>query len=401
MHPDADRLWPGPRWALALLLAAMGMLGPFAIDAYLPAFGTMAQVLSASSLQMQQTLSAFLLGFAVMNLFHGSLADAFGRRPVVLWGLAVFSLASVGCALTNSINALILMRGLQGLAAGAGMVVSRAIIRDLFAPADAQRVMSQVTIWFGVAPAVAPLVGGWLYVQAGWASVFWGLAVFGSALWLLVWRALPETLPPAHVQRFTPGPLLRGYIDMARRPQMLPLVVASGVPFNGMFLYVLAAPAFLGTHLQLAPTQYFWFFFVNVGGLMAGAWVSGRLAGRVAPERQVRLGFAVVGVASVANVVLNSLLAPHVAWALWPVTAYSFGWALLAPVVTLMVLDVVPERRGMAASLQAALGAAANALVAGLVVPLVMHSTLALAVASALLAAVGAGCWGWLRRQGR
>ena len=162
MHPQAHALWSGPRWTLAALLAVLGMLGPFAIDTYLPAFTGIAQSLEATPVQMQQTLSVYLFGFAFMNLFHGALADSFGRRPVILWGLLVFCLASVGCALSQSVGQLVFFRLLQGLSCGAGVVVSKAIVRDLFPPADAQRVMSQITIFFGIAPAIAPIMGGWL-----------------------------------------------------------------------------------------------------------------------------------------------------------------------------------------------------------------------------------------------
>src|SRR5690606_11672347 len=162
MNPDAARLWTAPRWALAVLLAALGMLGPFSIDTYLPAFSGIARALDASPLQMQQTLSAYLFGYAFMNIFHGALADSFGRRPVVLWGVGAFTIASVGCARSPTIGWLVFFRALQGLSTGAGIVVSRAVIRDMFPPEEAQRVMSQVTIYFGVAPAVAPIVGGWL-----------------------------------------------------------------------------------------------------------------------------------------------------------------------------------------------------------------------------------------------
>ena len=132
------------------------MLGPFSIDTYLPAFTGIARAIGASPVQMQQTLSAYLFGFAVMNLFHGALSDSLGRRPVVLVGLVMFSVASAGCALAQNIGALVFFRALQGMSAGAGIVVSRAVIRDMFPPADAQRVMAQVTIYFGVAPAIAP-----------------------------------------------------------------------------------------------------------------------------------------------------------------------------------------------------------------------------------------------------
>src|SRR5262245_27140105 len=173
MNPDADKIWRAPRWALAVLLAVLGMLGPFSIDTYIPAFSGIAKSIGASPVEMQQTLSAYLFGFAFMNLFHGALSDSFGRRPVVLSGIAVFTLASLGCALSQTIGHLVFFRAVQGMAAGAGIVVSRAVIRDMFPPAEAQRVMSQVTIYFGIAPAIAPIIGGFLFVHLGWHSVFW------------------------------------------------------------------------------------------------------------------------------------------------------------------------------------------------------------------------------------
>jgi MFS transporter, DHA1 family, multidrug resistance protein len=399
MNPDAQKLWPGPRWTLALLLACLGMLGPFAIDTYLPAFSGIAVSLNASPLQMQQTLSSYLLGFAVMNLFHGALSDSLGRRPIVLAGIALFTLASLGCALSQSIGQLVGFRALQGLSAGAGMVVSRAIIRDMYPPADAQRVMSQVTIYFGIAPAVAPLIGGWLYAHADWHSIFWLLVVLGAALWVAIARWLPETLAVSARQPFEAGHLLRGYWQMLRSARFVALVLASGIPFNGMFLYVLSAPVFLGEHLQLAPTQFFWFFILTISGIMGGAWLSGRLAGRVPARRQIRYGFLIMSATSLVNVVLNLLFTAHVAWAMLPVAVFAFGWSLMVPVVTLLTLDQAPDRRGMASSIQACVGSLANALVAGAVAPLVMHSTVALAFTSLGMMLIGAVAWGWVKTR--
>jgi len=398
MNPNAQQLWRHPRWALAALLACLGTLGPFSIDTYLPAFSGIAASLGATPAQMQQTLSAYLFGFALMNLFHGALSDRFGRRPVVLIGLVAFTLASLGCALSETIGQLVAFRALQGMSAGAGVVVSRAVIRDMFPPEEAQRVMSQVTIFFGIAPAIAPVLGGYFFVHLGWHSIFWLLVAVGALMFVLNLRYLPETLHVDDRQSFAPGPLLRAYADLVRNPRFVLLVFASGVPFNGLFLYVLASPEWLGTHLGLGPTQFFWFFGLSIGGIMGGAFLSGRLAGRVPPKRQIRWGFLIMLAVSLLNVVLNLLLPPHPGWALLPVGVFAFGWALMVPVVTLMVLDLAPDRRGMASSLQACVGSAANGVVAGVVAPLVMHSTVALALASFGLMSVGLVAWIWVRR---
>jgi DHA1 family bicyclomycin/chloramphenicol resistance-like MFS transporter len=396
MNPEADKIWQAPRWALAVLLAVLGMLGPFSIDTYIPAFAGVAQSINATPVEMQQTLSAYLFGFAFMNLFHGALSDSFGRRPVVLWGLAVFTLASLGCAMSQTIGQLIFFRALQGLTTGAGIVVSRAVVRDMFPPAEAQRVMSQITIFFGIAPAIAPIVGGFLFVHLGWHSIFWFLVGVGVVLFVANYKLLPETLHLDHRQPFEVRHLLRGYRDLCSDPRFLLLALASGVPFNGMFLYVLSAPAFLGEHLKLGPTQFFWFFVLTIGGIMAGAWASGRMAGKVAPKRQIRDGFMIMFATSIVNVIANALFTPHAGWALFPLAVFAFGWALMVPVVTLLVLDLHPERRGMASSLQAVIAATANGVVAGVVAPLVMHSTMALALTSIGMLGIGLVAWVWL-----
>ena len=399
MNPDAAQIWRAPRWALAVLLALLGMLGPFSIDTYLPAFSGIARSLGATPAEMQQTLSAYLFGFAFMNLFHGALSDSLGRRPVVLWGIAVFTLASAGCAMSQSIGQLVFFRALQGLSTGAGIVVSRAVIRDMFAPAQAQKVMSQVTIYFGVAPAVAPLIGGWLFVHLDWHSIFWFLTLVGAALWAANYKLLPETLHLSHRQPFEVKHLMRGYWQLGSNPRFLLLALASGIPFNGMFLYVLSAPAFLGEHLQLAPPDFFWLFLLTIAGIMMGAWLSGRMAGRLPPKQQIRYGFSVMLLVSVVNVAANFVWVPQASWAMFPIALFAFGWALMVPVVTLLVLDLYPERRGMASSLQAFVGSTANGIVAGVVAPLVMHSTRALAVTSLGMLGVGLLAWLYLHKR--
>lgn len=399
MNPDAHTLWSAPQWAFAILLALLGMLGPFSIDTYLPAFAGIAAALDATPVQMQQTLSAYLFGFAFMSLFHGSLSDSLGRRPVVLWGLAVFTLASMGCALSQSIGQLIFFRAMQGLSTGAGIVVSRAIVRDMYPPSQAQKVMSQVTIFFGAAPAIAPMLGGWLLIHTSWHAIFWFLCGVGVVLWVANYRLLPETLHMAQRQPFHPKNLLSGYWQLGSDPRFFLLALASGIPFNGMFLYVLSAPVFLGESLGLPPEHFFWFFLLTIGGIMSGAWVSGRVAGKLSPRRQIRNGFVVMLSIGLLNLAAHLLFKADVRWSLFPISIFSFGWAMMVPVVTLLVLDLHPERRGMASSLQMFIGSSANGLVAGVVSPLVMHSPVALAATSLLLMGIGLGAWIFLRRR--
>lgn len=393
MNPDAQHLWRAPRWALAVLLAVLGMLGPFSIDTYIPAFSGIANSLGATPVEMQQTLSAYLFGFAFMSLFHGAISDSVGRRPVVLWGLAAFTLASAGCALSQSIGQLVFFRAMQGLTTGAGIVVARAVVRDMFDPTQAQKVMSQITIYFGVAPAIAPIVGGSLFVHMGWHSVFWFLTGVGVVLWVANYKLLPETLHLSHRQPLRVSNLMQGYWQLGRDPRFVLLALASGVPFNGVFLYVLSAPAFLGELLGLAPTQFFWLFVLTISGIMGGAWLSGRMAGKLAPKQQIKYGFFVMLAMALLNLAANVLFTAHVAWALLPIAIFAFGWAMMVPVVTLLVLDLHPDRRGMASSLQAFVGSSANGLVAGLIAPLVMHSTVALAVTSLGMMCVGLVAW--------
>ena len=193
--------------------------------------------------------------------------------------------------------------------------------------------------------------------------------------------------------------LLRGYRQLGASPRFIALTLASGLPFNGMFLYVLSAPVFLGEHLHMAPEHFFWLFILIILGIMSGAFVSGRIAGRVTPRRQIRDGFLIMLAVSVVNVSLNLAFAPSLWWSMWPIMFFSAGWALMTPAVTLLVLDQAPDRRGMAASLQACIASMANGVVAGVVAPLVMHSILALALTAMALMCIGGCAWFWVRTR--
>ena len=241
-------LHAAPQRGLALLLAALSAIGPFAIDTYLPSFPDIAARLQATPLEVQQTLSAYLFAFAAMTLWHGAIADRFGRRRVILIALGLFALASLGCAFATSIGQLWFWRGLQGVTAGAGIIISRAIVRDLYDGAPAQRLMANISMMFALAPALAPLIGGWLQATWGWRSVFGFLVVASGLLLLLCMYHLQETLPPEKRQSLRPAYLLGAYRKIFSSPPFLFACAALSLNFNGFFLYVLSAPVFLMRH---------------------------------------------------------------------------------------------------------------------------------------------------------
>jgi len=381
------------RLAWALLLASLSAIGPFAIDTYLPAFEGISQSLQATPVQMQQSLSIYLIAFAVMNLFHGAISDAVGRKPVVLAGLVLFALSSIGCAMASSIEALLIYRFLQGLCAGVGMVISRAMVRDLFPPHDAQRMLSIVTIFFGVAPAIAPWIGGLVFVRWGWEAVFWFLAGLSIVLLILHAALLPESLQAQDRRSLAVAPLFKAYKTMASSPRFVLLCISSAMPFNGFFLYVLGAAQFLGVHLRLAPDQFYWLFLATVLGMMLGSAISSRLSGRFPPMRQVRVGLWISGLASVLNIALTMIFPAQVWMAIMPIALYTLGWALTVPAITVRAIDLYPSRRGMASSMQSFIGGVTNSLMAGLIVPAVMHSLLAMAITSALAFSSGVIAW--------
>jgi DHA1 family bicyclomycin/chloramphenicol resistance-like MFS transporter len=374
---------------LPMLLAGIATLAPFAIDTYLPAFHALEAALQATPLQLQQTLSAYLAAFALMLLFHGALSDAYGRRAVILVSLVLFSCASVACALARDIHTLTLMRVAQGFTGGAGVVVGRAIIRDLHQGPEAQRMMSQVTLWFALAPAIAPVIGGFLVAHLGWRAIFWFMAGVGLLLLGLCQRMLPETLPIADRQSFRPGPLLRSYAKVLGDRRFVWLSIALGANFGGFFLYIASAPAFVGILLHQPETRYAWLFVPAIAGISAGAWLSGRVARHWAPLRTVRLGYTIALSAAAANLLGNQWHAPALPWAVLPIMVYAAGIALVMPSVTLMVLDFFPHNRGMAASLQNCVSTLLNAAVAGVLSPLLSSSGLQLSVGMALLALLG------------
>ncbi|MGC4118142.1 MAG: multidrug effflux MFS transporter [Myxococcales bacterium] len=377
---------------LAYLLAAISAVGPFCIDAYLPSMPELSQVFGRPLPIIQQTLTAYMAPFALMTLWHGAISDAVGRRLVILVSMALFTLASLGCALSPSFEALLVFRALQGMTAGTGMVVGRAIVRDLHQGPQAQKMLSLVSVVFAIAPSVAPVIGGWLQHFLGWRSVFFFMAAFSAVVFVWCHLALPESLAPEHRQPFAPGYLARTYFKALTHARFMEAVFALALGFSGFFVYVLSAPVFLMQHLHLHETEFLWLFAPITAGMLIGASASGRLAGVVSPGRTVVLGFAAMGFAVVSNLVIALAMEPRVPWSVASMFFYALGFSLAVPSLTLMALDLFPKQRGLAASCQSFVQSMGNVANAAFFAPLLWATPLRLAVGSgAFFALAGVG----------
>jgi DHA1 family bicyclomycin/chloramphenicol resistance-like MFS transporter len=378
---------------LATLLAGMSMLGPFSIDAYLPAFPNIQASLGASAIEVQQTLTAYMLSFACMVLWHGALSDAFGRRNVVLVSLLVFAIGTFGCAASHSVHYLWVFRVLQGVSAGAGVVVGRAIIRDLYSDAPAARLLSLVTMIFSIAPAIAPILGGAIVTWFDWRAIFLALLAYTVLLFVFCYRRLPETLPPERRQPFNPRFLWQSYRDIFSSPlfHMKSGIVAAN--FAGLFVYITSAPVLLPVHLHLGPNQFGWLFIPAVSGIFLGALAANRIAGKMSFQRQMGIGFCFLLGASAANVAYHAFLPPALPWTVLPLFFYNFGMSVVAPAATLLTLDLFPHIRGTVASCQSFAVTLLGALVAGVIAPVLSHSVLFMAIGQAAFALGAFGLW--------
>lgn len=384
---------------LAPLLAALAMFGPFAIDTIFPAFPAIAAQMQASPLAMQQTISTYLIAYALMSLAHGPLSDGLGRRPVILIGVVVFTLASIGCALSDTIASLLAFRALQGISAGAGLIVGRAIIRDCFDGVEAQRLMSTVSMIFGVAPAIAPITGGWVVAVAHWSTIFWLLAGFALLLFFACLAWLPETHPPERRSRLSARELAATYRSIAKDRAFLPLALAGTLNFNAMWIYISSAPAFVLGLLGLDAQHFAWLFIPAISGMMLGAFLSGRVAGRLTAAATVRLGYAIMLGATALNLLLVfAFPAPRLPWSVLPIGLHAIGIGINFPTLTLLLLDRFPHHRGAVSSVQAFVSLVLSAAVAGVLSPLLSDSALELAAGAALSTLLGFAAWRAYRR---
>ena len=264
---------------ILLILGGLSAFGPLSIDMYLPAFPAMAEDLGVSSEQIQLSLSVYFIGLASGQLVYGPLADRFGRRKPLLFGIGLFCVASLACALAPTLEWLLAARFAQALGGCAGMVVNRAVVRDLCEPIDAAKAFSQLMLIMGVAPILAPLAGTALLGLAGWASIFWFLTVFAGLFALAVYFFLPETLPP----HMAPPPLRSAfgrYIGLLREPLFMFHALTGGVAMAGMFAYISGSPYVFLELYKVPVEQYAWLFGSIAACFILSAQLNSRLLRR-------------------------------------------------------------------------------------------------------------------------
>lgn len=368
---------------LSFVLASLAALAPFAIDTYLPAFPALEGDLHASSIALQQSLTFYLLPYALMTLWHGALSDSIGRITTIKWGLGVFVLASIGCAFAPNVETLWFFRALQGLSGGAGNVVARAMVRDLFEGPQAQRVMATVQMLFGIAPAIAPIIGG-LLLGIHWQAIFIFLALYALAsLWAAV-KYLPETVPVEKRVPLSAKQVFKDYRIIFSDKEFNYVVFALSANFAGFFLYVLASPVFLVKHLGLSEHQFAYMFVPTVLGMVLGSYLAKRAAGRYAQSQVLRVAYVWMTVMALLNIAVCLYLPTNVIYNIVPIALFNIGMALAMPILSLAALDRYPKIRGTAASGQAFIQMMLSTVSAGFIVPIVWYAPSGLAIAMAL-----------------
>ena len=387
---------------MTLLVAAITALGALTMSMYTPSMPAIADALGAAPGMVQATLSVYLVGFAVGQLFYGPLSDRFGRRPVLMLGLVIFIAGSAACGLAESIGPLIVARLVQALAAAAGATLGRAMVRDLYARDQAARVLSIIGMALSVAPAVGPVVGGYLQVWFDWHAIFAVLSAAGLALLVTVALFMPETNRAPDAQALRPARIASSYAELIRNPTYVGYMAVGAVSLGGLFTFHAAAPFVLMGLAGLTPEQYGWSMSITVAAYLAGGMIANRLVGRLGLDRLI-LGSAFLLLAGSSLMLAFSLVhIVTVASVLGPMALWTMGIGISLPNSMAGALSPFPRIAGSASALmgfmQMGVGAAGSIAVARL------HDGTVTPPASALLcfAAIGYGLWWrlvWRRRE--
>ncbi len=352
-----------PRPAVAVLLAALVAFQSVSTDLYLPALTAIVEALATDVDSVQLTLSLFLVGFGAGQLLWGPISDRFGRRPALLAGLVLYALAALGCALAADITSLVVLRLLQGVAAAVGPSVGRAVVRDLWAPPEAQRVLGYLAAAMALGPMLGPILGGVLTERLGWRANFGALAVFGLVVLAATARLLAETAPARDPTALAWHRLLADWRRILRHPLFRTSVLAAAFAYGGIFVWISASPHVLVGVLGVAPTGFGLAFALTVVGYMAGSFTGARLSRRFGPTLPFRLGGPLAALNGLMAVLTLGLLPPSLALLLPLAFLAMLAAGFVLPAAMAASLAPFPERAGLASGL---LGALQLALASGM-----------------------------------
>lgn len=384
---------------MVLILGILACIGPLSIDAYLPAFGAIGDTYGVTPEQVQLTLGLYVFAYALMVLFHGTLSDSFGRRRVILTALGVYAAGSVLVAAAPTFEWMLAGRVLQGLSGGAGMVVGQAVVNECYRGSVAQKTMSYIMMVFSVAPALAPIIGGYTSAYLGWRAIFILLAVFALCAAALCGRFLPETLAVEKRQHFSARNLLANFRYILRDRFFVGLALSFAALFGGFAFLIGGAHDFVTHVLKLPDTAFGYLFVPMVAGMVSGSFTAARLATRWPPAHLIRLAFSVLALSCVTNLAYTSTTAsPSLPWAVAPLTLFSFGLSIAIPNMTITMLRRMRDLSGTAASMLGFAQMLFFSVVSGWLVPFVYGSAFRLALALTAGVAISALGWGLMHR---
>ncbi len=335
---------------IVFILGLLAMLMPLSIDMYLPALPVIAKQFAVDAGSVQMTLSTYILGFAIGQLFYGPMADALGRKPVVLGGTFIFALAAIACALSQSVDQLIFMRFLHGLSAAAASVVINALMRDIYPREEFSRMMSFVMLITTVAPLLAPMIGGALLVWSSWHAIFWILAVAALLACVMIFFMIHETLPVEKRQKFNVTTTLRNFATLFRHKQVLSYMLASGFSFAGMFSFLSAGPFVYIELNHVAPEHFGYYFALNIVFLFVLTMINSRFVRRVGALRMFCSGLWVQFVMALW-LVASSLFGLGFWSMVLGVAAFIGCVSLISSNAMAVILDEFPHMAGTASSL--------------------------------------------------
>ncbi|HCR3991587.1 TPA: Bcr/CflA family multidrug efflux MFS transporter [Morganella morganii] len=379
-------------FGLIFILGLLSMLMPLAIDMYLPSMPTIARDFGVTEGDVQMTLNSYLIGFAAGQLVYGSMADALGRKPVILGGTLIFALASAGCAMSQDIGTFIGMRGLHGFAAAAASVVINALMRDMFTKDEFSRSMSFVVLVMTVAPLLAPIMGGMMMLWFSWHAIFWTIMIAALIAALLVLFFIRETLPKERRQPFRLRIMLGQFVTLFRQKRVLCYMVASGFSFAGMFSF-LSAGSFVYIQLYgLTELEFGYCFALNIVFLFIMTTINSRYVRRFGALNMLRTGLVVQLLAGCWLVLAASADLGFVALMIG-VACYVGNIAMITSNAMAVILDDYPHMAGTASSLAGVLrfgiGAGVGAVVASFnmttVWPMVGAMALCILIAASLV----------------